>query len=247
MAPVSITNASKVCEGGVEALRGVSLDCAAGRVTPVLGSSRYGRTPVLNTVILRSDDSAILHSPCACDSLGIVAGVREPALESNIDVGEGTDHDPREISSGILRAGCAIGGEGLVHRLFLGPVSISSRGVPVQAVFLKGVLVQLQASEDFRANVGRVASIGVRGRKHVALDELMVLTALRGTVRRIAAECRGSILPLDPHLELFPNCSTRIPENAASAVGYGCVRLDNAGTGGTGQFGRGPRLRCDSG
>src|SRR5271168_1227138 len=48
MSPVSITNATKVYEGGVEALRGVSLDCAAGRVTALLGRSGCGKSTLLN-------------------------------------------------------------------------------------------------------------------------------------------------------------------------------------------------------
>ena len=48
MFPVSIRNASKLYSGGVEALRGVSLDCSAGQVTALLGRSGCGKTTLLN-------------------------------------------------------------------------------------------------------------------------------------------------------------------------------------------------------
>lgn len=46
--PVSIHNVTKVYPGGVEALRGVSLDCPAGHVTALLGRSGCGKTTLLN-------------------------------------------------------------------------------------------------------------------------------------------------------------------------------------------------------
>ena len=48
MFPVSIRDVTKVYEGGVEALQGVSLDCPAGKVTAVLGRSGCGKTTLLN-------------------------------------------------------------------------------------------------------------------------------------------------------------------------------------------------------
>ena len=46
--PIHILNATKTYPGGVEALRGVSLECAAGSVTALVGRSGCGKTTLLN-------------------------------------------------------------------------------------------------------------------------------------------------------------------------------------------------------
>lgn len=46
--PISIREVTKTYEGGVEALRGVSLECAGGKVTALLGRSGCGKTTLLN-------------------------------------------------------------------------------------------------------------------------------------------------------------------------------------------------------
>jgi putative ABC transport system ATP-binding protein len=48
LSAISIREVTKVYEGGVEALRGVSLECAAGRVTALIGRSGCGKTTLLN-------------------------------------------------------------------------------------------------------------------------------------------------------------------------------------------------------
>jgi ABC-type lipoprotein export system ATPase subunit len=45
---ISIHNVTKIYEGGVEALRGVSLECPAGSVTALIGRSGCGKTTLLN-------------------------------------------------------------------------------------------------------------------------------------------------------------------------------------------------------
>lgn len=47
-AAVSLRNARKTYEGGVEALRGVSLDLPPGRITALVGRSGCGKTTLLN-------------------------------------------------------------------------------------------------------------------------------------------------------------------------------------------------------
>ena len=45
---ISIRDVRKVYEGGVEALRGVSLDVRAGQITALVGRSGCGKTTLLN-------------------------------------------------------------------------------------------------------------------------------------------------------------------------------------------------------
>src|SRR3984957_20642473 len=48
LSAISIREVTKVYEGGVAALRGVSLECAAGHVTALIGRSGCGKTTLLN-------------------------------------------------------------------------------------------------------------------------------------------------------------------------------------------------------
>ena len=48
MSAISIRAVTKVYDGGVEALRGVSLECGAGQVTALIGRSGCGKTTLLN-------------------------------------------------------------------------------------------------------------------------------------------------------------------------------------------------------
>ncbi len=48
MSAISVRDVTKIYEGGVEALRGVSLECEGGHVTALLGRSGCGKTTLLN-------------------------------------------------------------------------------------------------------------------------------------------------------------------------------------------------------
>jgi ABC-type lipoprotein export system ATPase subunit len=48
LSAISIREVTKVYEGGVEALRGVSFECASGHVTALIGRSGCGKTTLLN-------------------------------------------------------------------------------------------------------------------------------------------------------------------------------------------------------
>ncbi len=48
LSAISIRDVTKIYQGGVEALRGVSLECPVGRVTALLGRSGCGKTTLLN-------------------------------------------------------------------------------------------------------------------------------------------------------------------------------------------------------
>jgi putative ABC transport system ATP-binding protein len=48
LSEISVRDVTKVYAGGVEALRGVSLECAAGQVTALIGRSGCGKTTLLN-------------------------------------------------------------------------------------------------------------------------------------------------------------------------------------------------------
>lgn len=48
LSPIQVENATRVYDGGVEALRGVSLECASGTVTSLVGRSGCGKTTLLN-------------------------------------------------------------------------------------------------------------------------------------------------------------------------------------------------------